>query len=179
MTLAPWKKSYDHPRQHIQKQRHCFVNKGLSLKGYGFSSSHVWMWELDYKAEPWGSDVFGLRCWRRLLTVPWTAKSSNQSTLKEISPEYSLEGLRLRLKLQYFDHLLKTNRLLGKDLGRLKADREEDDRGWDHWMASLTWWPWVWVRSRCWWWTGKPGMLQSMGSQGVRIDWVTKLNWIN
>ena len=131
------------------------------------------------KAEPWGSDVFGLRCWRRLLTVPWTAKSSNQSTLKEISPEYSLEGLRLRLKLQYFDHLLKTNRLLGKDLGRLKADREEDDRGWDHWMASLTWWPWVWVRSRCWWWTGKPGMLQSMGSQGVRIDWVTKLNWIN
>ena len=97
--------SYDQPRQHIKKQRHYFTNKSLSSESYGFSSSHVWMWELDYqKAEHWRIDAFEVWCWRRLLRVPWTAKRSNQSILKEVSPEYSLEGLMLNL--QYFGHLM-------------------------------------------------------------------------
>ena len=94
-----WKKSYGQPRQHIQKQRHYFANKVSSSQGYDFSSSHVWMSELDYK-ESWALriDAFELWCWRRLLRVPWTARRSNQSVLKEISPEYSLKGLMLKLK---------------------------------------------------------------------------------
>ena len=83
-----WKKSYDKPRQHIKKQRHYFADKGLYSKSYGFSSSHVWMWELDIKkVEPWRIDAFKLWCWRRLFRVPWTARS-NQSILKEINPEW-------------------------------------------------------------------------------------------
>ena len=93
------------PRQHIKKQRHYFVNKGPSSQGYGFSSSHVWMWELNYK-ESWPPKnwCFWTVCWRRFLRVPWTARRSNQSILKEISPGCSLEALMLKLKLQYFGH---------------------------------------------------------------------------
>ena len=92
--LTPWKDRYDQARQHIKKQRHYFVNKGPSSQGYGFSSGHVWMWELDCE-EGWAqkSDAFELWCWRRFLRVPWTARRCNQFILKEISPEYSLEGL--------------------------------------------------------------------------------------
>ena len=84
----------------IKKQRHYFANKGPSSQGYGFSSSHVWMCELDYikKAEHQRTDAFELWCWRRLFRVPWTARRSDQSILKEISPEYSLEELTLKLK---------------------------------------------------------------------------------
>ena len=91
----------------LEKQRHYFANKGLSSQSYGFSKSHVWMWELDYK-DSWGQriDAFELWCWRKLLRVHWTAMRSNQSILKEISPEYSLEGLMLKPKLQYFGHLM-------------------------------------------------------------------------
>ena len=121
--FPPWKKGYDKPRQHIKKQRHYFGNKSPSRQSYGFSSGHVWMWELDYK-ESWVRriDAFKLWCWRRLLTVPWTARRSNQSILKEISPEYSLEGLML--KLQYFGHLMwrtdsfEKTLMLGKIEGR-------------------------------------------------------------
>ena len=81
--LAPWKKSYDQHRQHTKQQRHYPADKGLSSQSYGFSSSHVWMWELDYKAECWRIDAFELWCWRRLLRVPWTGRRSNQSILKE------------------------------------------------------------------------------------------------
>ena len=105
-TLTPWKKCYDQPRQHIQKQRHCFANKGLSSQGYGFSSGHVWMWWTMEKAECQGIDAFELWCWKRLLRVPWTARRSNQSILKEISSGISLEGMMLKLKLQYFGHLM-------------------------------------------------------------------------
>ena len=119
--------------------------------------------------------------WRRLLRVPWTARRSNYSILKEKSPEYSLEGLmlKLKLKLQYFGHLMQRTDLFEKTLcwERLKAGGEGDDRGWDGWMAPPTGWTWVWVNSRSWWWTGRPGMLQSMGSQRIRHDWVTELNW--
>ena len=141
------------------------------------SSSHAWMWELDYK-ESWRIDAFGLWCWRRLLRVPWTARRSNQSILKEISPEYSLEGLMLKL-LQYFDHLMWRTDSLKKTLiwGRVEEGGERDDWGWGVWMASLTQWTWVWASSGSWWWTGKPGGLQSMGSQRVGHDWETGLNW--
>ena len=110
----------------------------------------------------------------------WTARRSNQSILKEISPEYSLEGLMLKLKLQYFGHLMHRTDSLEKTLmlERLKVGGEGDDRGWDGWMASPTWWTWVWVVSGSWWWTGRPGVPQSMGSQRVRYDWVTELNFL-
>ena len=117
-------KSYDQPRQHIKKQRCYFANRSPSSQSYGFSSSHIWMWELDYKAECWKIDAFEMWCWRRLLRVPWTAKRSNQSILKEISPEYSLKGLMLKLKPCYFGHLmwrtdsLEKTLILGKIEGR-------------------------------------------------------------
>ena len=105
------------------------------------------------------------------------SKRSNQSILKEISPEYSLEGLMLKLKLQYLGHLIRRVDSLEKTLilEGLGAG-EGDDRGWDGWMASSTQWTWVWVDSGSWWWTGRPGVLQSMGSQRVGHDWATELN---
>ena len=108
------------------------------------------------KAKHWRIDVFELWCWRRLLRVPWTARRSNQSILKEISPQYSLEGLILKLKLQYFGHLMwRTDWKRPWCWERLKAGGEGDDRAWDSWMASPTQWTWVWVNSRSWWWTGR------------------------
>ena len=173
--LTPWKESYDQPRQHIKKQRHYFANKGPSSQCYGFSSSQVWMWELCtiMKAECWRIDAFELRCWRRLLKVPWITRRSRQSILKEIIPEYSLERLMLKQKLQYFST----------------------------WCEELTHWkrPWCWERLRA---RGEEGqqswavitnsmdmslskvrglvmdMLQSMRSQRAGHDWVTELNWI-
>ena len=115
--LTPWKESYDQPRQHIEKQRHYFVNKGPSSQGYGFSSGHVWIWELDCE-ESWGPKnwCFWTVVLERLLRVPWTARRYNQSILKEISPGCSLEGLMLKLKLQYFGHLMRRADLLKKTL---------------------------------------------------------------
>ena len=106
---------------------------------------------------------------------------------QEVNSEYSLE--ELMLKLQYFDHVtqetdsLEKTRMLEKIEGRRRRGRqrmkwlEEDDRGWNGWMASLIQWTWVWVNSRSWWWTGRPGVLQAMGSQRVRHNWATELNW--
>ena len=107
---------------------------------------------------------------RRLLRVPWTARRSNQSILKEISPAYSLEGLMLKLKLQYFGHLIQGTDSLEKTLKewRQKGMTEDEMVGWHHWT-------WVWASSGSWWWTGKPGMLQSMGSQ--RVGHTERLNW--
>ena len=135
------------------------------------------MWELKYKRIYW-MNAFELWYWRRLLRVPWTARRSNQFILKEISPEYSLEGLMLKLKLQYFVHLMRRTNLLEKTLmlGKIES-RRRDDRGWDGWMASPTRWTWVWVNSGSWWWTGKPGVLWFMGLQKVWHDWVTELKW--
>ena len=128
------------------------------------------------KAEHQRFGAFELWYWKRLLIVPWTAKRPNQSILKEINPEYSLERLMLKLKLQYFDYVMWRTNPLEKTLmlGRLKAGGEGDNRGWNGWMTSLTQWTWVWVNSGSCWWTGKRGVLQSMGSQGVRHDWVTE-----
>ena len=129
------------------------------------------------KAECWRIDAFELWCWRRLLRVPWTARGSNQSILKEISPEYSLEGLMLKLKLQYFGHLMRRADSLEKPWcwERLKTGGVGDERGWDGWMASLTQWTWVWVDSRSWWWTGRRGVLQSMHCK--ELDMTEWLNW--
>ena len=106
-ATTPWKESYDQPRQRIKKQRHYFANKGLSRQGYGFSVVMYGCesWTIK-KAECHRIDAFELWCWRRLLRAPWTARRSNQSILKEISPECSLEGLMLQLKLRYFGHLM-------------------------------------------------------------------------
>ena len=122
------------------------------------------------KAEHRRTDAFEVWCWRRLLRVPWTARRSNQSILKEISLACSLEGLMLKLKRQYFGHLMwRADSWCWEGLG---AGREVDDRGWDGWMASLIQWTCVWVDSKSWWWTGRPGVLQFMGSQSQ-----TQLNW--
>ena len=131
------------------------------------------------KVEDWRTDAFELLYWRRLLRVPCTARRSNQSILKEISPEYSLDGLMLKLKLQYFgpwcEELTHFKRPRCWEI--LKTGGKGDNRGWDGWMASLTQWTWVWVNSGIWWWIGNPGVLQSMGSQRVGHNWVTELNW--
>ena len=130
------------------------------------------------KAE-WRIDAFELWCWRRLLRVPWTARRSNKPILKEISPGCSLEGLMLKLKLQYFGQLMQRADSFEKTLmlGKIEGRGKGDDRGWDGRMASRTQWTCVWVDSGSWWWTGRPGVLQFMGSQRVRHNWATELNW--
>ena len=132
------------------------------------------------KAECWRIDAFELWCWRRVLRVPWTAGRSSQSILKEISLGCSLEGPMLKLKLQYFGPCEQLTHWKSPWCWkRLGAGGEGDDRGWDGWMASPTRWTWVWVNSGSWWWTGRPGVLRFMGSQRVRHDWETELNWRN
>ena len=134
-TLFPYttlfrSKSYDQPRQHIEKQGHYFVNKGPSSQGYGFSSGHVWMWELDYK-ECWVPKNwwFWTVVLEKTLESPWTARRSNQSILKEISPGCSLEGMMPKLKLQYFGHLMQRADSFEKTLmlGKIEGMRR---RGW-------------------------------------------------
>ena len=173
--LAPWKESYDKPRQHIKKQRHYFANKGPSSQSYGFSVVRYGCesWTVK-KAEHQRIDAFELQCWRRLLRLPWTARRSNQSILKEISPEYSLERLMLKLKLQYVGHLMRKTDSFEKTLmlGNMDGRRRRDDRRWDGWIAAPTQWTWVWVNSGGWWWEGRPGMLWFMASQRVRDDWM-------
>ena len=129
------------------------------------------------KAECRSSDAFELWCRRRLLRVPWTARRSNQSILSEISPECSLEGLMLKLKLQNFGHMIWRADSLEKTLmlGRLKMGGERDDRGWDGWMASPNQWTWVWVNSRSWWWTGRPACCSPWGRK--ELDMTELLNW--
>ena len=119
--------------------------------------------------------AFELWCWRRLLRVPWTARRSNQSILKEISPGCSLEGLMLKLKLEYFGHRMRRVDSMEKTLilGGIGSRRRRGRQRWDGWMASPTRWTWVWVNSRSWWWTRRPGVLRFMGSQSrTRLsDW--------
>ena len=131
------------------------------------------------KAECWRIDAFVLWCGRRLLRVPWTARRSNQSILKEIV-------LSLHWKDWCWSWNSNTLATWCEELThwkrpwcweRLKAGGEGDGRGWNGWMASPTQWTWVWVNSGCWWWTGRPGVLQSMGLQRVRHGWATELNW--
>ena len=175
--------SYDNPRKHIRKQRHYFTNRTLSSQSYGFSGSHVWIWKLDYK-ESWAP-----KNW-----CSWTVllEKTHESPLdcKEIQPVHP-KGNQSWIFIGRTDVEAETlilwppdakNWLIGKDPDaekweRLKAGGEGDNRGWDGWMAPLTWWTWVWASSGSWWWTGRPDVLQSTGSQRVWHDWVTKLNW--
>ena len=159
------------------------------VKAMGSSSSHVWMWELDCK-ESWAPKnwCFWTVCWRRLLKVPWTARRSNQSILKEISPEYSLEGLMLKLKLQYFGHLmrridsLEKTLMLGKIGGRRRRGQQRmrwldgitDSMDMSKLMSLLMIHEFT---QMSWRWTGRPSMLQSTVSQRVRHNWATELNW--
>ena len=130
------------------------------------------------KAERWRIDTFTLWCWRRHLRVPWTARRPNQSIMKSV--------LNIHWKDWYWSWSSDTLATWCEELThwktpwyweRLKTGGEGDDRGWDSWMASPTWWTWVWVNSGSWWWAGRPHVLQSMESQRVRHDWVTKQNW--
>ena len=157
--LAPWKKSYDQSRQHIKKQRHYFANKCPFSQSYGFSCSHVWMWEQDIKkAECQRTDAFELWCWRRLLrSLGLQGDQTSQSLRKSV------------LNIHWKDWCWSWN---SNTLAtwceepthwkrpwcweRLKAGGEVDDGGWDGLMASLTQWTWVWASSRSWWRTGKP-----------------------
>ena len=178
--IAPWKESYDQCRQHIKKQRNYFANKGLSSQSYGFSSSHVWKWELDYK-ESWVPKNW---CFWNVVLEKTLASPLDWKEIQQVHPKGNqswifIEKLMLKLKLQSFGHLVGRTDSFEKALmlGKIEGRRRVDDREWDGWMASPTQWTWVWVNSRCWRWTGRPGMLQSMGSQKVRHNWATKLNW--
>ena len=160
--LTPWKKSCDQPRQHIEKQRHYFLNKGPSSQGYGFSNSHVWMWELDYK-ESWAPKnwCFWTVVLEKTLENLLDCKEINQSILKEIGPGYSLVGLMLKLRLQYFSHLMRRADSLEKTLmlggigGRRRRGRQRM-----RWLDGITdSWTWVLVNSGSWWWTGRPDVL--------------------
>ena len=166
----------------FKKQRQHFADKGPSSQSYGLSSNHVWMWELDHK-EGWAPKNWCFRTWcqKRLLRVPWTARRSNQSILKKINPEYSLQGLMLRLQyFGYFPHVKSwLNRKISWDQERLKAVGEGDNRDQNDWMASLTQWTWGWANARRWWGTGL-GVLQSMESQSQTwlSNWKT-IKWRN
>ena len=142
-----------------------FLRQSFPVVLYGYES-----WTVK-KAEHWRIDAFELWCWRRCLRVPWTARRSNQSILKEISPEYSLEGLMLKLRLQYFVHLMQRPWCWE----RLKVGGEGDDREWDGWMASATQWTWVWVNSGSWWWTAGLACCSPLARK--ESDRTERLNW--
>ena len=121
--------SYDKFRQCVERQRHYSANKGPYNQGYGLPSDHIWLWEWTVKKEEhqW-MDAFKLWCWRRSLKVPWTSRRSNQSNLREITPEFLWEGLMLKLKFQYFSHLMRTDDSLEKSriLGMIKGRRRRE-----------------------------------------------------
>ena len=166
--------------QHIKKQRHYCANKGASSQSYGFYSSHIWMWELDQK-ESWE-----LKNWC-FWTVVLEKTLESPLDCKEIQPVHPKGDQSWQFIGKHWCWSWSANTLVTwcKELARwkrpwcwerLKAGGEGDERGWDGWMASPTWWTWVWASFRSWWWTGKPGVLQSMESQRVGHDWATELN---
>ena len=185
--LVPGKKSYDQPRQHIKKQRHYFANKDLSIQSYGFSSSHVWMWELDHE-ESWT-----LKNWCFWTVVlEKTLESSldckeNQSVNSKGNQSWIFIG---RTDAEAETPVLRppdvNSWLTAKDPAAGKDWRQEEKgmTGWDGWMASPTLWTWVWVGFGGWWWTGRAGMLQSMWSKGqtelsnwTELEWLPHTHW--
>ena len=169
------------PRQHIKKQRHYFADKGLSSQSYGFSSSHVWMWELDHK-EGWAPKnwCFWTVMLDKTLESPFDCKE-----IKLVNPKGNQSWILFGRKDWCWSWNSNTLATWCKELTpwkrpwcweRLKTRGEEDNRGWDGWTASLTWRTWVWASSGTWWWTGKPDVMLH-GSQRVGHDWATELNW--
>ena len=182
-SSVTWKESYDQPRQHIKKQRHYFANKGPSSQGYDFSSSPVWMWELDYK-ESWAQKnwCFWTVVLEKTLESPLDCKKIQPVHPKRDQFWVFIGRTDVEAEIPILGPPDAKRWFIGKKnwcWERLRAGEERDDRGWDGWMASPTRWTWIWVDSGSWWWTGRPGELQSMGSQRVRHDWATKLklNW--
>ena len=176
-TLAPWKKSYDQPRQHIQKKRHYFANKGPSSQSYSLSSSHIWMWELDYK-ESW---VLKNWCFWTVVLEKTLESLLDSKEIQPVNPKGNQSWIFIgRTDAEAETPLAtwyeeRTHLKRPWHWERLKVGGEADDRGWNGWMASPTQWTWVWVDSRSWWWTGRPDMLESMGLQRIGHDWATEL----
>ena len=178
--LGPWKESYDQPRQHIKKQRHYFSHKGPSGHGYGFSSGHVWMWDLDCE-ESWAPKNW---CFWTLVLEKTLESPLDCKEIQLVHPKgdkswvfIGMTDVEAETPILWPPHA-KTW-LIGKDpdAGRDWGQEEKGMTGWDGWMASPTRWARVWVDSRCLWWTGTPGMLRLTGSQRVGHDWATELNW--
>ena len=177
--LTPWKESYDQPWWHSKKQRHYFANKGPSGWGYGFSSGHVWMWQLDCE-ESW---VLKNWCfWTVVLEKTFESPLDCKVIQLVISPGCSLKGRILKLKLQYLATWCEelTHLKWFWCWQRLRAGSEGDDRGWNGWMPSPTQWTWVWVDSGSWWWTARSGMLRFMESQSRTwlSDWTELTEWL-
>ena len=174
-TLAPWKKTYDQTREHIKKQRHYFANKGPSCQSYGFSSSHVWMWELNYK-ESWAPKNW---CFWTVVLEKTLESPLDRKEIQPVHPKGNQSWIFIgRIEAPKLWPPDAKNWLTRKDWcwERLKAGGEGDDRGRDGWMASPTRWTWVWASSGRWWRTRKSGVLQSMGLQRVGHNWATELN---
>ena len=162
--------------QHIKKQTLSTKVRLVKVDHFSMVMYGCESWIIK-KAERRRIDAFKLWCWRRLLRVPWTARRSNQSILKEISHGFSLEGLMLKLKLQYFSHLIQRADSFEKTLmlGKIEGKRRREQQRM-RWLDGITTqWTWVWVSSKNWWWTENPSVLQSMGWQRVRHDWATEL----
>ena len=177
--LTPWKESYDQPRHHIKKQRHYFANKGLSGQGYGFSSGHLWMWELDCE-ESWTPKIL------MLLNCGVGEDSWESLGLQEIQPVHP-KGDQSWVSIGRTDAEAETPVLwpphekswliwedpdAGRDWGEEEKGMTENEMaGWHHRLDRHEFKLWSW------WWTGRPGVLQYMGSQRVGHNWVTELNW--
>ena len=174
--LAPWKKNYDQPRQHIKKQRYYFANKGPSSQGYGFSNSHVWMWELDYK-ESWALQnwCFWTVVLEKTLENPLDCKETQPVNPKENQSWIFIGRTDAEAETPILWSPDVKNWLIWKDPGAGKDGRWEEKGTTEDEMVG---WAWVCVGSRSWWWIGRPGMLQSMGPQKARHNWGIELNWM-
>ena len=178
-TLTPWKESYDQPRQHIKKQSHYFVHKGPSSQGYGFSSGHVWMCELDCE-ESWVQKNW---CFWTVVLEKTLESALDCKEIQQAHPKGNQSWMfigrtdaKAETPILWPPHAKSW--VIGKDprcWEGLGAEGKGDDRGWDGRMASLTGWTWVWVDSRGCWWTGRPGVLWFMGSQRAEHNWATEL----
>ena len=162
----------------ILKRRHYFVNKGPSSQGYGFSSGHVRMWELDHK-ESWALNwCFWTVVLEKTLESPLDCKEINPINPKRNQPWLFTGRTDAEAPILWLPDVYElTHWKIPWCWEKLKAGRKGDDRGWDGWKVSPTQRAWVWANSGSWWWTEKPGLLQSMGSQRVGYNWVTELNW--
>ena len=175
--LAPWKKSYYKPIQHIKKPRHYFANESPYSQRYSFSNSHVWVWELDHK-ESWGPKNW---CFQTVVLEKTLENLLDCKEIKPVNPKWKQSWIftgRTDAEVEAPKHWPPDAKSWSFEntlmLGKIEGRRKGHDRGWNGWMASPTQWTWVWANSGRWWWIGNPGVLQSMGSQRVRHDWVTE-----